>query len=130
MPRRHWLNPKKLALIRGVSRDWLSQYIEIHDAQWAILIARHCADLLVQESDERISENVVESNHKRVLRLIKEAGPGGIRLGVLSRKTQWLDGRILHDVIRRLQGSDLIEVEIVPTGTKPYQLIKAMNSMS
>jgi len=123
-------NASKLALIRAVSRNWLNPYIEIHDAQWAILIARHCADLLVQESDERISENVVESNHKRVLRLIKEAGPGGIRLGVLSRKTQWLDGRILHDVIRRLQGSDLIEVEIVPTGTKPYQLIKAMNSMS
>lgn len=123
-------NASKLALIRSVSRDWLNPYIEIHDAQWGILIARHCAELLVQESEERISENAVESNHKRVLRFIKEAGPGGIRLGALNRKTQWLDGRMLHDVIRRLQGSDLIEVEIVPTGTKPYQLIKAMNSMS
>ena len=123
-------NASKLALIRSVSRDWLNPYIEIHDAQWGILIARHCAELLVQESEERISENAVESNHKRVLRFIKEAGPGGIRLGALNRKTQWLDGRMLHDVIRRLQASDLIEVEIVPTSTKPFQLIKIANSIS
>jgi len=123
-------NAGKLALIRAVSREAITPYIEIHDAQWGILIARHSAELLIKESSERISENVVEANHKRVLKFITDAGAAGIRLSILNKRTHWLDGRMLHDVIRRLQASDLVEIEIVPTSTKPFQLVRVTNSMS
>jgi hypothetical protein len=121
-------NAGKLALIRSVSREAITPYIEIHDVQWGILIARHSAELLIKESNERISENVVEANHKRVFRVIRAAGSGGIQLSHLIAKTRWLDRRSLHDVIGTLNESEFIEVEKIASGGKPATWLRSIKS--
>ena len=64
-------NATKLALIRSVSRDPVSPRIEDHDARWGILLARHCAELTIREAGTRVSENHVESQHKRGMQILR-----------------------------------------------------------
>ena len=42
-------NASKLALIRAVSRDPVDPVIEGHDAEWGIMLSRHCAELTIRE---------------------------------------------------------------------------------
>lgn len=117
-------NATKLALIRAVSRDAVNPQIEDHDAHWGIALSRHCAELTIREASARVSENQVESNHKRALQILRDAGSKGMSKSEFTRRTQFMDHRQRDGVIRTLTDARLVDVCAIPTGGRPTQWIK------
>ncbi|MCX7180275.1 MAG: PriCT-2 domain-containing protein [Proteobacteria bacterium] len=122
-------NATKLALIRAVSRDPVDPEITGVDADWGILIARHCGKQTIREVEVRVSENSTESNHKRALMILHEAGQDGMAKHEFTRRTQFMDSRQRDSVLRTLQDACLIEIEIHQAMGRPKQLIRAMKAM-
>jgi hypothetical protein len=40
--------------------------------------SRHCAELTIREASARVSENQVESHHKRAMQILRDAGMAGM----------------------------------------------------
>ena len=117
-------NATKLALIRAVSRDAVTPQIEDHDAHWGIALSRHCAELTIREATARVSENQVESNHKRALQILRDGDAAGMSKSEFTRRTQFMDHRQRDGVLRTLTDAHLVEVFAMPTGGRPSQWIK------
>jgi hypothetical protein len=121
-------NATKLALIRAVSRDAADPKITGDDAEWGILIARHCAEQTIREVTMRVAENTIESNHKRALMILEEAGQDGMAKHDFTRRTQFMDSRQRDGVLRTLQEARLIEVSILQRTGRPKQMIKTLTN--
>lgn len=119
-------NATKLALIRAVSRDAVDPQIELQDAEWGILLSRHCAEQTIREVSMRVSENAIESNHKRALMILQAAGGAGMTKREFTRRTQFMDLRQRDSVLRTLEDADLITVEMRQAKGRPAQWIKAL----
>ena len=119
-------NASKLALIRSVSRDPVNPEIGKADALWGITLARHCAELTIREAASRVSENQVESHHKRAMQILREAGEAGMTRSDFTRKTQFMDHRQREGVLRTLIEAHLIEQETRQTRGRPTQWIKVL----
>ncbi len=117
-------NATKLALIRAVSRDALTPQIEDHDAHWGIALSRHCAELTIREATARVSENQVESNHKRALQILRDGDAAGMSKSEFTRRTQFMDHRQRDGVLRTLTDAHLVEMFAKPTGGRPSQWVK------
>jgi hypothetical protein len=103
-------NATKLALIRAVSNDPVDPVIEEADAEWGILIARHCAEQTIVEAKARVSENPIEANHKRALQILRGVGEVGMSRREFTRKTQFMDQLQRARVLGTLKEAGLIEV--------------------
>lgn len=123
-------NATKLALIRAVSRDAVAPEIRSEDASWGIALARHCAEQTIREVAERVSENPTESNHKRALKILKEAGPQGMTKREFTRRTQFMDLHQRDNVLKTLAEADLISIEMRQARGRPAQLIKTLKNSS
>ena len=121
-------NATKLALIRAVSRDPVDPEINGGDAQWGILIAQHCAKQTIREAAMRVSENVIESNHKRAMVILQSAGPDGMTKSEFTRRTQFMDARQRDGVLRTLQEACLIDMAMIQGTRRPMNLIKAIET--
>ena len=119
-------NATKLALIRAVSRDAVTPQIEEDDALWGIALSRHCAELTIREARARVSENQVESNHKRALQILRDVGGSGMSKSEFTRRTQFMDHRQRDGVLRTLSDARLIEMSAMPTGGRPTQWLKLL----
>lgn len=119
-------NATKLALIRAVSRNPTDPLIEGEDAAWGIALSQHCADLTISEASARISENQVESHHKRALQILREAGESGMSRSEFTRRTQFMDHRQREGVLRTLSEARFIEQVMRPSGGRPAQWIKVL----
>jgi hypothetical protein len=117
-------NATKLAFIRAVSRDAVTPQIEDHDAHWGIALSRHCAELTIREASARVSENQVESNHKRALQILRDGDAAGMSKSEFTRRTQFMDHRQRDGVLRTLTDAHLVEVFAKPTGGRPSQWVK------
>ena len=117
-------NATKLALIRAVSRHPVDPLSEDHDAHWGIALSRHCAELTIREASARVSENQVESNHKRALQMLRDGDAAGMSKSEFTRRTQFMDHRQRDGVLRTLTDARLVDVVAVPTGGRPSQWIK------
>ena len=71
-------NAQKLALVAAVSRDPVAPAITLDDAEWAIGFVRHFARRTMRAVDQHVADNEIERNHKKVLDIIRRAGPGGL----------------------------------------------------
>jgi hypothetical protein len=111
-----------------VSRDAVDPQIEKDDAVWGILIAQHCARQTIREASMRVSENVIESNHKRALVILQEAGPDGMTRSEFTRRTQFMDARQRDGVLQTLLDAQLIEVAMIQGTRRPKQVIKALTN--
>jgi len=118
----------KLALIRAVSRDAVDPQIQKEDAEWGILIARHCANQTIREASMRVSENVIESNHKRALLILQGSGTEGMTRSEFTRRTQFMDGRQRDSVLQTLLDAQFIEVAMIQGTRRPTQVIKALTN--
>ncbi|MCW2311464.1 PriCT-2 domain-containing protein [Rhodoferax antarcticus] len=119
-------NATKLALIRAVSRDAVNPQIEDHDAHWGIALSRHCAELTIREASARVSENQVESNHKRAMQILRDAGAKGMAKSDFTRRTQFMDHRQRDGVLRTLAEAGLIESELLQNKGRPGQWLKVL----
>jgi hypothetical protein len=119
-------NATKLALIRAVSRDPVDPQIEGHDADWGIMLSRHCAELTIREATARVSENQVESHHKRAMQILRDAGQAGMSKSEFTRRTQFMDHRQRDGVLRTLAEARFIETEMLQSKGRPAQWIKVL----
>lgn len=119
-------NSTKLALIRAVSRDPVDPQIEDHDAEWGIMLSRHCAELTIREASARVSENQVESHHKRAMQILRDAGMAGMSKSDFTRRTQFMDHRQRDGVLRTLAEAGLIEMMALQSKGRPAQWIKVI----
>ena len=119
-------NATKLALIRAVSRDPVDPQIEDHDAEWGIKLSRHCAELTIREASARVSENQVESHHKRAMQILRDAGKAGMSKSEFTRRTQFMDHRQRDGVLRTLSEAGLIEATTLQNKGRPTQMLKVL----
>jgi hypothetical protein len=119
-------NATKLAFIRAVSRDPVDPRIEDHDAHWGIMLSRHCAELTIREATARVSENQVESHHKRAMQILRDAGQAGMSKSEFTRRTQFMDHRSRDGVLRTLAEAGLIETVMLQNKGRPSQWIKVL----
>lgn len=119
-------NATKLALIRAVSRDPVDPQIEDHDAEWGIKLSRHCAELTIREASARVSENQVESHHKRAMQILRDAGKAGMTKTEFTRRTQFMDHRQRDGVLRTLSEAGLIEATALQNKGRPTQMLKVL----
>jgi len=119
-------NATKLALIRAVSRDPVDPQIEGHDADWGIMLSRHCAELTIREASARVSENMVESHHKRAMQILRDAGQAGMSRSEFTRRTQFMDHRQRDGVLRTLAEARLIDTVMLQSKGRPAQWIKVL----
>ena len=119
-------NATKLALIRAVSRDPVDPQIEDHDADWGIMLSRHCAELTIREASARVSENLVESHHKRAMQILRDAGQAGMSRSEFTRRTQFMDHRQRDGVLRTLAEARLIDTVMLQSKGRPAQWIKVL----
>jgi len=61
-----------------------------------------------------VADNDVERNHKRILEIIRKAGPAGIRLNDLTRKVQFVEPKLRRDILLTLAESE----QVVATPTR------------
>lgn len=102
-----------------VSRDPVDPQIEDHDATWGIMLSRHCAELTIREASARVSENQVESHHKRALKILRDAGKSGMSKSDFTRRTQFMDHRQRDSVLRTLAEAGLIESMTLQSKGRP-----------
>lgn len=119
-------NATKLAMIRAVSRDPVDPQIEDHDAEWGIMLSRHCAELTIREASARVSENQVESHHKRAMQILRDAGKAGMSKSEFTRRTQFMDHRQRDGVLRTLNEAGLIEATTLQNKGRPTQMFKVI----
>ena len=117
-------NATKLALIRAVSRDPVAPQIEASDAAWGAMLARHCAELTIREVAARVSENPTESNHKRSLKILQDAGAQGMSKRDFTRRTQFMDLHQRDSVLKTLVDAGFVALEQRLTKGRTAQWIR------
>ncbi|MFV0623776.1 PriCT-2 domain-containing protein [Sphingomonas sp. ac-8] len=112
-------NAFKVALVRAVANNPALPAIDTADLHWSYDIAWQSADALAKAVRERVGDNEGERDLKRVLKIINDAGSGGIDGNLLSRRTQFVKGRDRKQIIDDLIEAHQVRVEQQMTGGRP-----------
>jgi len=113
-------NASKVALIKAISANPARPVLRLADLEWGYDVSFRSVSTLRRAIAENIADNEHEATLKRVLKIINDAGSGGIIQSDLTRKTQFLDNRKRAAIL-----SDLLEGGIVTalkTGTDPSRM--------
>ncbi|HAS51001.1 MAG TPA: hypothetical protein DCS21_04415 [Gammaproteobacteria bacterium] len=100
---RAWELAAKVALIIAASRVPAPAVITESDAVYAIELVRWCAGNMASCIALYVAENEVESVNKRVERIIRESGAGGLSMTDLYGKTRFLKKRERSEVLEDLE---------------------------
>jgi hypothetical protein len=110
-------NAAKCALIRAVASNPAAPVIDEAAAKWAIGFVSHAADDMIGGLKRHVADNEIERSYKRVLNIVEEAGPNGIRKTHLGRRLQWLKPRERNEILASLVETEQLVTEIrVGTG--------------
>ena len=120
-------NAQKLALVAAVGRDPVAASITLDDAEWAIGFVRRFARNTIRAVDQHVADNEIERNHKKVLDIIRRAGPGGLTKTELTRKTQFLDRRTRDEQLVTLAEAGLLTTRLRPSATKHTVVLVAID---
>jgi hypothetical protein len=114
----------KLALIFAASRCPLSTTfeVELEDVDRAIAMSNWITRTVQRKVFEHVSENEIEGQLKRVLRILKTP----MTRNELTRKTQWLRRRERTEILETLVESGLVETYDEPTAGRPKMMLKAV----
>lgn len=99
---------RKLALIHACSLDPLTDSVEVESVDWAVEVVDYLTRRLIYLAELRVASNEVESNVKRVYRIISEAGDDGLSSTKLTRKTQFLRRRDREEIVLELVSAGMI----------------------
>jgi len=83
--------------------------IEAGAVEWATALTSNRLEWIVDALKKHMSGSDHERNVRKVEAMIKEAGRMGISSTVLTRKTQFLNGREREDVLQTLVSAGLVE---------------------
>jgi hypothetical protein len=111
---RVWENTAKVALVKAVSANPAQPMIRGVDARWAREVVDHCVATLLIQAARHLADNEHEANHKKVLRLIDEAGAKGISRTELYRRTHFLGDRREAVLGALIQSEEIEEMSSPP----------------
>ena len=92
--------------------------INFEICEWAIELVTQIICYTIDALSERVSDNSIERNLNKVLKLIKSAKNQEISASELTKRTQFLSSRERNDIIESLISSDQIEIRKEKTCTR------------
>lgn len=98
----------KLAMICAIARNPVVPGMEPGDIDFAEAIVRHSCDLVMRIARDSIADNKQEGDVNKILRLIRDAGEGGISKTALHQQARGIAPRARGDIIADLIASDEI----------------------
>lgn len=109
----------KLALIVAVASRPESPLVTRDNMEWAAGLAWECAQTMIREAGERMSDNMREANYKRIQNIIKKSGPDGVTPGRLVDRIKGIDARQRDEILKDLTMSGKIKQDIGGTKGRP-----------
>lgn len=106
----------KLALILAVSDNAYEPRVTLAHVDWSIRLVDHCSEQFIQSIKNHVADNQTEAHHKRVLAVIRDAGPGGLSGREFYRRTQWLTKRERADILESLAEAGQVARTVAATG--------------
>lgn len=119
----------KCALIRTVA-DNPNRATTVADLEWARDLVTWCIDRMTVEAEKRVADSQQEAVTKRVLRVITDAGAGGITSSRLTRATQWLRRGDRKDILQTLIEGRQIRSQTITSATQPTTIYVATSAAS
>lgn len=120
----------KLALILAVSDNAYEPRVTLAHVDWSIRLVDHCSEQFIQSIKNHVADNHTEANHKRVLKVIRDAGVNGLTGGDFARRTQWLTKRERSDILDSLveagQATRVVSAASGTRGGRPSFVIVAV----
>ena len=95
-------NAIKLALVVAVGHSPDEPVITEATFEWAASVAWTCTAAMLAEVTERLADNQREANYKKIVALIKKAGPRGITEGRLFDRCKAIDGWQRKEILEEL----------------------------
>jgi hypothetical protein len=108
----------KLSMIRAIGIDPVAPEISEADARWAQEVVRGSINYMAQLVSRHVADNETERFSKKLLEIIRSAGPDGITKSKITSKTRGASKCFREDAISDLLESGLIGFELRPTATK------------
>lgn len=99
---------KKVALIIAAGDKGEMAEITADHADYACELVKFLTDTFVAAVEHNISDNKVEREKKRILRIIKDAGPEGMAKANITKRTQGLYSKQRNEYIEDMAEADLI----------------------
>jgi|GEM_PF-2561999 len=116
---------RKLALLYAASES-REPIISLAAANWAIAFVLRCTEFVERAAADWISDSPWQAQCKTVLRLIAEAGSGGIAHGKLVKALDHrFKSREVGEILSNLRESGQIEVREERTGGRPRTVLVA-----
>jgi len=116
-------NALRLAMIHAVGRQGRAAAITEADWIWATSMVRRSVAAMLKMVGDHMTENEGQAAHKRVFKIIKDAGKAGIlRRDLLAKLAGAVKARDINDIISALQQAEQIaesKVEAGPKGGRP-----------
>lgn len=112
----------KLAMIRAISRDPVSPFMDRVCVNWGYRVAEWCMHAINSMGARHIADNQIEAEYKRVRNVIADAGSTWITKSELIRKTQSIALGRREQIITGLIESKEIQSERTepgPSGGRP-----------
>lgn len=116
-------NLTKIAMIYAIAKDHLNPHIDAEAYEWAKDFVLYSSNMMINATRDNVSDNMQESQVKRLLNVIKGAGAKGIDRSQLIKKTQWLKARERNEIINDLLESQQVLQHLDATSTKPRQVL-------
>lgn len=113
----------KLALIRSISRDFMSPSITGDDVLWASSIILWQTKRFIRIIGERVAENDAHKMKQEILKAIRAYGPGAhVSKSEIARKAQTIKKSDRDSTLNDLIESGAITTEKVQTTGRPREL--------
>jgi hypothetical protein len=112
-------NALRLAMIHAVGRDGRRAAITQADWDWSVSMVLRSVRAMLKMVGDHMSENEGQAAHKRVFKIIKDAGKAGIlRRDLMQVLGGAVKARDVNDIISSLQQAEQIAESKVEAGAK------------
>ncbi len=114
---------QRISLIHACCQNYLCPKVTLESAKWGCELSMLLTEYMIEEVKNNVAENDVERNHQKILQIIRDHRKP-INKSLLTRKTQFLTGRVRDEIIYALIEGEQIESVIVEGKKKTYYRIK------
>ena len=109
----------KIALTKAISTNPEAPVITETAIAWAKEIVDYSTATMMRDAERFVADNDFEAKFKRVAEIIRSGGVQGITKRDFMRRTSFIDGRTLGDIVARLRDSEQIECLEKKTAGRP-----------
>ena len=82
----------------------------------------------MQAVDRHVADNEIERNHKKVMEIVRAAGPGGLTKSELTLRTQFIDRRTRDESLLTLTEAGFVTSRMRPSATRPTAVLVAIEA--